>query len=655
MLAQITGIPLPANDNSTSTSNTVALNRALPVGQNVSATVIAVSRDQVQPEIFRLKLEINNRLIQMGVFQALQVGQKINVSRGENGQIQIQLPTTGQAPGNTGNAAMAARAEAPLPNTNQQQVPTPQPTANNQQPQLRPAPGQAISILPEQTPIQATVISSRPLITATAASPGLATQTSAAAAANPAAITDRNPATTQQAAPSAPTQNSGQSAAPTNRPATTPAQTGSSNPASGPAPGNTAPAQPQANTNVNSAPVSPQVPAATTNRNTIQNATAITTNPAAAATRPTSAVTTRETVPQQPVRGTATVPNRETPPPPASNPATNSATSPNNNPAPREYVVTMLLPNGRQIQVIANQALPQGSELQLTRTQETVQASSFKPSTEQPTSALDRTAVKQALRDVLPSQMPVADAFNQLAQLSNRSDTAQAAQITSVVRSLLQLFGIRPGTAEAAGQIRQNIELGGMTAEQRLSRGILPSPMDMRQQLQQLSRLSEQLPADQKERLEQLVRGLHSRVTSQQLNSLQQWREMPDGSFERVMQLDLPVRQGERWENLELRLSREARHNTAGELISQWRVRLHFDLEQLGALDAEIRLTDQHQISALFWCEKPETTQLLQQKADDFAERLQQCGFSDTEIQSQRGQAPKQHAPVHKELIDLHT
>ncbi|MDF2181377.1 flagellar hook-length control protein FliK [Neptuniibacter sp. CAU 1671] len=648
MLPQITGIPLPSTDNSTSTSNTVALNRTLPVGQNVSATVIAVSRDQIQPEIFRLRLEVNNRLIQMGVFQPLPVGQKVNITLAETGQIQIQLPAPDQAASKTPPPAQPVRGES-TPGTPNSPNPAAQQPPPPTLPQLRAAPGQNLAALPEQVNVQATVISSRPLpITGNNAGTGIPTQATTVGATQPAPTSATSipvaGTTTPDTLSGVPGRPIIQASSPPQAPQ---AQNSSAPQTANPATPNTQiqpPATPQPTTQ-------PQVTQAASTATAQAAATAVV---SPAPVRPqTSGDKAIDSKRGETQNASSVTPSRQQTA--SQQPQPQPAVSTTNPAAPRENLITLLLADGRQVQVISNQTLQQGSELQLTRSHETVQATQLRPQPEPPASALDRPVVKQTLRDVLPSQIPVADAFSQLAQVASRTDSPQAAQISGVVRSLLQLFGVRPGAPEAAGQIRQNIELGGLSAEQRLSRGIMPGPQDMRQQLQQLSRLSEKLPPDKKEHLEQLVRGLHSRVTSQQLNSLQQWREMPDGSFERVMQLDLPIRQGERWENVELRLSREARHSAEGDLVSQWRVRLHFDLESLGALDAEIRLTDQHQISALFWCEKPETTQLLQAQADDFAERLRQCGFSNTEIQSQRGQAPKQHAPVHKELIDLHT
>ena len=78
-------------------------------------------------------------------------------------------------------------------------------------------------------------------------------------------------------------------------------------------------------------------------------------------------------------------------------------------------------------------------------------------------------------------------------------------------------------------------------------------------------------------------------------------------------------------------------------------------MEEQGGVDAEIRLTDEHEISASFWCDKPETAHKLRDRSEEFAERLKDCGFNHSSIQSHDGEAPKQKQAIHKQLVDLHT
>ena len=338
--------------------------------------------------------------------------------------------------------------------------------------------------------------------------------------------------------------------------------------------------------------------------------------------------------------------------------ATQTTTSePRQSLQPSHHQITVALPNGTKAELISSTPLQQGTQLLLQRSTNDslqVQVLQQRPPALNPASALDRPGVQEVLRNSLPTQLPTGEAFSQLAQVANSSN-AGAAQIGSVVRSMLQLFGVKPGSPEAPAQIRQNVELGGLSTERTISRGLAPNATDMKAQLQQLQKLADNLPTEQRERFEQLLRGIHSRVTSQQVSSLQQWREMPDGGFERVFQLDLPIKQGDKWDNLELRLSREGGTNAAGEMVSVWRVRLHFDLEEKGGVDAEVRLTDGHEISTLFWCEHKDTADTLRERSEEFAARLRECGFNSSEINWHEGTAPEQKQVIQKKLIDLHT
>ncbi|WP_286239937.1 flagellar hook-length control protein FliK [Neptuniibacter halophilus] len=652
MLPQLPAIPLQSTSNSS--DSTQNLNRLLPVGQNVSATVVAVSRDQIQPEIFRLKLEVNNRLIQMGVFQALPVGQKINVNRQSDGQIQIQVnpqPTTAGSSNRTEGAN-----NTPLPQPPAQPASSGSTERNRPNLQLSlPAGNSASSAekLPLEQRIQAAVISSRPVYPPQTGNSNAAPASSPAPAASTAPTVTTTPVTTTNTAaaqlqPSAP---------PTPPP-----------PASGSANSNPAPAQASNPGIQSSTPPQPQPapPAATTANSPASSGASIPAQPANTAANPppannpaiASATTNNRTeAAQNPIN---TAPPKVAPTPTDNSRAAGQSATAERLPTPpgtlpSHHRISLALPDGSKVELNSPRPLPQGTQVQLLRSNDqTVQVVRMQEPPLSPASALDKPGVQEIMRNALPNQIPAGNAFNQLAQIAG-TDTAQATQIGSVVRSMLQLFGVSPGSQEAPQQIRQNVELGGLQTERSLSQNLRSNTLDMKSQLQQLQQLADKLPEEQKERFEQILRGIHSRVTSQQIGSLQQWREQPDGSFERVLQFDLPIKQGEHWENLELRLSREGGANAAGEIVSVWRVRLHFDLEEQGGVDAEIRLTDGHEISTLFWCEQPETADKLRQRSEEFSERLRQCGFNNTEVSWHQGNAPEQKQVIQKQLVDLHT
>jgi len=635
LLPQLPAIPLQTTSSSSDSAQNV--NRLFPVGQNVSATVVAVSRDQIQPEVFKLKLEVNNRLIQMGVFQALPVGQKINVNRQSDGQIQIT-----PQPAQTSNAANTQAS-----NTQNQPQQAQQSTNNTT---ARPDPSFQVKLaqtgdtlkLPADTRVTAAVISSRPVYPSSTPS-GQSVQPNITSA----TVTPQQTTATQQQAIATANQ--------PNNPSLTSQQV----------PAQTA----QASTT----PATQAKPAITTTPTSIQSSTGQATS--AAGAQPNPAAPINNSAPQNQTapttQGASTVATSQNPGPSAqqpqlqpqnisdkANPVAKQAqqnSAPVRTGPPVHHLVSLALPDGSKVEVQSPRPIPQGAQLQLVSNgNQNVQVLRIQEPPLTLNSALDKPAIQEILRNTLPVQQPTATAFNQLAQ-ATATEASQTSQIGSVVRSMLNLFGVRPGSSEAPSQIRQNVELGGLSTERQLSQGRSASPLDMKAQLQQLQQLSDKLPAEQRERFDQIIKGLQSRVTSQQINSLHQWRELPDGGFERVLQLDLPIKQGENWENLELRLSREGGTNAAGEMVSVWRVRLHFDLEEQGGVDAEIRLTDGHEISTLFWCDHKDTAEKLRERSEEFAEKLRMCGFNNSEITWHEGQAPRQDQVVHKQLVDLHT
>lgn len=631
MLPQLSGIPLQSTESNTDASRNIS--RTLPVGQNVSATVVAVSKDQVQPEIFRLKLEINNRLIQLGVFQALPVGQKINVNRQSDGQIQITIPQP--PPNKTDSAAKAIQPQISSPQQGKEQAPL---KLSIQTPE-----NSAKLVTGDKT--IAAVISSRPIYTNTPPVPSQPSGPQSFTLAGQAATVIAN----NSSAPAA--------AIPTQAPVTKGSPSAHNN-------SQTTNNQPSNTATVPSAPPITN----STNAPATQSQSQAAFNPPAMTAGSVNAEASQKATPsQQSLNSQAPVASTTNTTTPSAGQGVTQHQSPIAQPAPTvvqqtgppsHHLISVALPNGSKIELTSPQPLPQGTQIQIVKTSsQDVNVLQLREPSLQPSSALERPAVQETLRNALPNQILTAEAFNQLSQITAQTAGPETSQLSSAVKTLLQLFGVRPGSQEAPAQIKQNIEHGGLSTESNLSKGIAPHPQEMKNQLQQLQKLADNLnlPAEQKERLEQLLQSVQSRVTSQQLHSLQQWRELPDGGFERVLQVDLPIKQGEQWENLELRLSREGGTNAAGEMVSVWRVRLHFDLEEHGGVDAEIRLSDGHEISTLFWCENKETADRLRQRSDEFSERLRQCGFESTDINWHEGIAPEQKQTIHKQLVDLHT
>lgn len=273
------------------------------------------------------------------------------------------------------------------------------------------------------------------------------------------------------------------------------------------------------------------------------------------------------------------------------------------------------------------------------------------------TDALQREqgAIQDALRNALPNQQPIGD---MLAQLQNTAGQAQTAkpEVSGIVRTMLQLFGVRPGNPEAPQTLQRNVQSGGMQTEFNLASGKLPEKNDLKGLLRQLQQTSADLPIEQRQRIEQLIQNMQSRITHNQVSSLQQWKEAPDGSFERVIQLDIPIVGNNRTDNLELRISHEHKGGTDNELSTLWRARLHFDLEEFGAIDAEIKLTGDEQIQVQFWCDEKATQRHIQKQLQDFGELLQEKGFTEAELKCFHGHSPNREGDlIQKHLVDIHT
>jgi len=264
-------------------------------------------------------------------------------------------------------------------------------------------------------------------------------------------------------------------------------------------------------------------------------------------------------------------------------------------------------------------------------------------------------SISDALRYVLPAQQPVANSLIKLQQLNSRAG-GEKSPINSIISSLINLFGVKTESA-TAGQpgIQQNLLNGGLFTERNLAdpRSQIPAG-EMKHQLKQLLQQADKLPEQARQQLHELVRGLLNRVTGNQLESIQNTRINSDGGLERFFALDLPVRNGERLDNVELKISEHRKQLAEDEWQRLWRVRLHFDLQEQGTIDAELLLEQEHQITAHFWCSLATTAEELNGKLPDFNRQLHLQGYSINSVHCSQGAAPKPTNQV-EQLIDVIT
>ncbi|GAB0153027.1 hypothetical protein MnBA_24270 [Marinobacterium sp. BA1] len=264
-----------------------------------------------------------------------------------------------------------------------------------------------------------------------------------------------------------------------------------------------------------------------------------------------------------------------------------------------------------------------------------------------------------ALREALPRQIPFGDALNQLVQLSQSPAGRSQGAIGQLVQSMLSMFSVSPGSADAEQAIQRNLQQGGLLTESRLAqgggteRGATP---DLKQQLGQLLKAAEQLPPDARQQMTRLVEALQARSTTQQVSSLQGWKDQPDGTQERVYRLDLPIRQADQHDNAELTITEQRRRSSSGEVETLWGVALHFDLEQHGSVDARLSLSEEWRLQVQLWAEQASTLRQIERRLDDFSDGLHRKGFLVETLQARQGRPSQPElTDVQRRLVDVHT
>jgi hypothetical protein len=328
---------------------------------------------------------------------------------------------------------------------------------------------------------------------------------------------------------------------------------------------------------------------------------------------------------------------------------------------------------GQLLEISSRQPLPAGSAVILSRNSAgLLQLSLAAPATPLPAipaspspTSTTNTTLDSALRTSLPRQQSLGAVLNQLTQqLVPGAGTGNvvARQLSPLVQSLLQMFGITPGQRDSAPAVRRNVEKGGFFTEAQLSQGAAPARdpksstgPDLKARMGQLQQLADTLPPQARDQMHRLLGDLLARITTAQISSARQNQDLPDGTIERHLALDLPVRQGEHLDNVELRIKRHRAGKDEDPASSHWQVRLKFDLQERGPLEAELRLRDDTHMSARFWTSEPETAQLIKQRLPGFADSLAGQGIHIDELTCHRGTAPRGDTPIQRQLINIKT
>lgn len=150
-----------------------------------------------------------------------------------------------------------------------------------------------------------------------------------------------------------------------------------------------------------------------------------------------------------------------------------------------------------------------------------------------------------------------------------------------------------------------------------------------------------------------LTAALLSRIQHHQFQSLGQTQTFTDGSSQTVWQLDLPLRDGQQFTQVQMRIQRDqsAPDSRQTEQTPQWEIRLAFNLDHLGPLQAITRL-HKGRVSSEFWAEQPRTLQLVSNELDQLRDRLLTRGLEVGELSCYHGSPPTPQQAVQQRWID---
>jgi hypothetical protein len=150
-----------------------------------------------------------------------------------------------------------------------------------------------------------------------------------------------------------------------------------------------------------------------------------------------------------------------------------------------------------------------------------------------------------------------------------------------------------------------------------------------------------------------LTAALLSRIQHHQLQSLGQSQSFADGSTQTTWQLEIPLRDGQQFNHVQVRIQRddEASGKKGAEQAPFWEVRLAFSLDHLGSMQAIAQL-HKGRVNTQFWAEQPLTLSLLNSELTLLRDRLLAKGLDVGEISCHQGTPPQPNQALQQRWID---
>lgn len=150
-----------------------------------------------------------------------------------------------------------------------------------------------------------------------------------------------------------------------------------------------------------------------------------------------------------------------------------------------------------------------------------------------------------------------------------------------------------------------------------------------------------------------LTAALLSRIQHHQFQGLGQTQSFADGSSQTVWQLEIPLRDGQQFTQVQMRIQRDQAAPGARqtEPAPQWEIRLAFNLDRLGPMQTIARLY-KGRVSSEFWAQQSDTLQRINAEMDRLRDRLLTRGLEVGELSVHRGSPPPPRQAVQQRWID---
>ncbi|TVV43260.1 flagellar hook-length control protein FliK [Thalassolituus sp. C2-1] len=161
------------------------------------------------------------------------------------------------------------------------------------------------------------------------------------------------------------------------------------------------------------------------------------------------------------------------------------------------------------------------------------------------------------------------------------------------------------------------------------------------------------LPAGLRDNLPEGFRLLHSTLAQLEVDQAQRLQNGGDNS----LSIPLYFRDDQQPREIRLQLQKEETSSSDNEQkkVIRWRLKLHFELQQLGPLDVELDMT-LPQLAATFWSEQQDTLAQLQRSLQPLRSRLQQMGVEVSELRARHGRLPEtSRNSIRQSLVDVHS